>query len=120
MRSRERLLITLEHKEPDRISLDIGAGKACGIHVIAYKNLLDYLGIEEEIKLFHFTAQLAYISEKVYQKLGVDARPVGLNSKPLSYERSPEAGEINNGANYYWFEDEWGRKWKRLKKWVLL
>ena len=46
--SRERMLIALNHGIPDRIPIDLG-GFQTGIHKVAYKALLEYLGFEEEI-----------------------------------------------------------------------
>ena len=47
MNSRERVNVTLEHKEPDKVPIDLG-GNQSSIHIIAYKNLLEYLEIEDD------------------------------------------------------------------------
>jgi len=41
---RERLITALNHREPDRVPIDLG-GNQTGIHRIAYEKLLDYLGL---------------------------------------------------------------------------
>lgn len=46
MTSEERVKLALQHQEPDRIPLDFGATLLTGIHINAYKNLLQYPGIE--------------------------------------------------------------------------
>ena len=45
MNSRQRLLLALDHQEPDRIPLDLGSTQVTGIHVQAYKKLRDALGL---------------------------------------------------------------------------
>jgi uroporphyrinogen decarboxylase len=44
MLSRERLLTTLDHREPDRIAFDLGSTQVTGIHVMAYRSLRQALG----------------------------------------------------------------------------
>jgi hypothetical protein len=39
MNSRERLLKTLNHQEPDRIPYDLGSTQVTGIHKVAYTGL---------------------------------------------------------------------------------
>jgi len=43
MDSRERILIALSHREPDRVPYDLGALGPSGISIQAYRNLLKYL-----------------------------------------------------------------------------
>ena len=43
MTSRERLLKSLNHEEPDRIPIDLG-GNQTGIHKVAYRKLIKHLG----------------------------------------------------------------------------
>ncbi len=45
MNSRERLLKTLNHQEPDRIPFDLGSTQVTGIHKVAYVRLCDILGL---------------------------------------------------------------------------
>ena len=44
MNSRERLLAAINHKEPDRVPIDLGSTPSSGISVVAYQNLIKYLG----------------------------------------------------------------------------
>ena len=46
MNSRERVLSTINHQEPDRVPIDIGATLSTGIHAIAYTRLKEYLGMK--------------------------------------------------------------------------
>ena len=45
MDSRQRLLAALEHREPDRVPLDLGATQVTGIHSQVYANLRQKLGL---------------------------------------------------------------------------
>ena len=47
MNSRERILAAIDHKEPDRIPIDLGATPSSGISAIAYHNLKKYLEIRK-------------------------------------------------------------------------
>ena len=43
--SLERVILALNHKEPDKIPFDLGASAVTGININALKNLKKYLGI---------------------------------------------------------------------------
>ncbi|MFW9870978.1 MAG: uroporphyrinogen decarboxylase family protein [Candidatus Thorarchaeota archaeon] len=74
MKSRERVMTALNHKEPDMVPLDLG-GNQSGIHMIAYKNLLDFLSIEDKaISYSDFVQQAAKPCEELLQKLKIDVR----------------------------------------------
>ena len=44
MNSRERILAAINHQQPDRMPIDLGATPSSGISVVAYQNLIKYLG----------------------------------------------------------------------------
>jgi len=46
MNSKERILAAIHHKESDRVPIDLGATPSSGISVVAYKNLIQFLGME--------------------------------------------------------------------------
>jgi len=46
LNSRERVLMALSHKQPDRVPIDF-CGLQTGIHIKAYKKLINYLGIKD-------------------------------------------------------------------------
>ncbi|MBP1602811.1 MAG: putative methyltransferase [Acidobacteria bacterium] len=75
MTSRERLLLALNHREPDRVPIDLG-GNQSGIHRFAYQRLVDLLGLKEEIVIMDLVQQLALPSEAVLERLHVDTRYV--------------------------------------------
>ncbi|MHA1669003.1 MAG: uroporphyrinogen decarboxylase family protein [Promethearchaeota archaeon] len=80
MNSRERVNTTLNHMEPDKIPIDFG-GNQSSIHLKAYKNLLEYLDIEDKnIKFADFVQQIADPCETILERFKIDIRyirPIG-------------------------------------------
>ena len=77
MNSRERVLTTLKHKEPDRIPVDLGAMLSTGIMGIAYNKLKTYLGIKNgRTKMYDLHQQLAEPETEVLKIIGADVLPV--------------------------------------------
>lgn len=110
MNGRERLLASLNHKEPDRVPIDIGATLITGINKTAYKNLIDYLKMnEDKIEIFDVVQQLAAPSEDVLQKFDIDVRNVSPNP-PSNWKLNYEYGD-----NYVYFQDPWKIKWRMPK-----
>jgi uroporphyrinogen decarboxylase len=111
MNSRERLRTAINHQEPDRIPLDIGATVVTGIHWQAYKNLREYLQLsdEKEIKIMDVVQQLAVVEEDVRSFLKVDVSNVTPRSSPKSMI------EIQEEDKYTYFYDEWGIGWQKPK-----
>jgi uroporphyrinogen decarboxylase len=72
MNSRERVLCALDHREPDRIPIDIGASRVTGIGAIAYKRLLADLGRSEAVRVYDLKQQLAELSPAMIDLLGGD------------------------------------------------
>jgi uroporphyrinogen decarboxylase len=101
--SRERLLKTLAHQEPDRVPLDLGSTQVTGIHVIAYHRLRQALGLPPaEPQICDHIQGLALPDQDVIQRLGVDARGLfPLNSHNWKILEQ-EDGE------YWSYFDEWG------------
>jgi uroporphyrinogen decarboxylase len=60
MTRRERILATLDHKEPDRVPVDLGAMRSTGITAAAYGRLKEHLGIRTgHIDVYDVVQQLA-------------------------------------------------------------
>ncbi len=79
---RERVLSALNHKEPDRVPLDLGGSDASGITGVAYKNLKSYLGIKEgRIRVFDTMQQIVDVEEEVSQAIKSDIRSVMIQAK---------------------------------------
>lgn len=110
MNSRERILTTLDHREPDRVPFDLGSVQVTGIHIIAYRNLRQVLGLPPvEPQICDHIQQLALPDEDVIERLGVDVR--GLY--PLN---SHNWKVVEEDAGDYWtYHDEWGITHRRPK-----
>ena len=111
MNSRERILTTLDHREPDRIPFDLGSCQVTGIHVAAYRNLRNALGLPEvEIEMCDTVQQLAFIDDDLSRRLNIDTR--GLY--PLN---SHNWQVVEEDAGAYWaYCDEWGITHHRPKE----
>lgn len=108
LNSRERLLTALKHKEPDRIPFDIGGTVTTGIHEKAYKNLLEYLGIENrEVIVFEQLQQLAAIDEDILTRFNVDVRPLYTN---MPEHLMPEFFKEGDSEKFY---DQFNIKWRK-------
>jgi uroporphyrinogen decarboxylase len=78
---RERVLAALNHQEPDRVPIDLGATRNTGINRYAYRKLIDYLGIDADAQpLQPFGGArfqgLAKIDKRVLERFGVDTRGI--------------------------------------------
>ncbi len=104
MTSRERVLAALSHTEPDRVPFDLGTTPVTGIHRIAYRRLVDALGLRalEPQPLLDPFQQLATPHEEVLRELGVDTRSVYLRLPGRALQNPSEDEE------YLYSTDEWG------------
>jgi uroporphyrinogen decarboxylase len=103
MNSRERILTTLDHREPDRVPFDLGSCQVTGIHVVAYRNLRKALGFPDGgIEFCDAVQQLASIDDDVVARMNIDTRGLyPLNSHNWKI--------IEEDAGDYWaYHDEWG------------
>lgn len=79
MNPRERVMLALNHKEPDRIAIDLGGSICSSIHKKSYLELKKYLGMEvEAIKMADYVQQLPYLDEAFLERFGADFRMVQL------------------------------------------
>lgn len=110
MNSRERVVTTLNHKEPDRIPLDIGGTIVSSITSKAYMNLRDYLGMpKEDVKIFDHVQRLPYIDPELTKRLEID-----VHSVQASYVSSDDQKYLDDG-DYWAFYDRWGSKMRMPK-----
>jgi uroporphyrinogen decarboxylase len=78
MTSRERVLSALNHREPDRVPLDLSGHRSSGIAAIAYAKLRDFLGLPKKpIRVYDPVQQLAIIDDDVLERFGVDTIELG-------------------------------------------
>lgn len=78
MTSRERVLTTLNHREPDRVPIDLSGHRSSGMAAIAYARLRDHLGLPRRpIRVYDPVQQLAIIDADVLDRFEVDTIELG-------------------------------------------
>jgi uroporphyrinogen decarboxylase len=78
MTPRERILTTLERREPDRVPIDLSGYRSSGISAIAYPKLRAFLGFEPRpVHVYDPVQQLAIVHEDVLRRFGVDTVELG-------------------------------------------
>ena len=104
MKSRERVLKSLNHEEPDRFPRDLGGTHYTSIHVDAHANLRHYLGLNGgQEKIFGFPSQSAVVDPRIKERWGIDFVTLPMNS--------PSAWKLNietDDQGYRKYTDEWG------------
>ncbi|MHA1294088.1 MAG: uroporphyrinogen decarboxylase family protein [Promethearchaeota archaeon] len=107
MNSRERVNIALNHKEPDKVPIDLG-GNQSGIHIKAYKKLIDFLEIEDKnIQYYDFVQQLAVPCEELLQRFAIDTRYI----RPLGGMVKVDEIEPQYEGKYVGLYDQFGCFW---------
>ena len=70
--SRDRIIAALNHEWSDRVPIDFGGSRVTGIAAIAYKRLIERLGIREEVYVYDLKQQLADPSLEMIEHMGGD------------------------------------------------
>ena len=111
MNARERTLLSLNHKEPDRVPFDLGGTVVTGINVKAYRQLRKYLGLPEiEPEIVDIFQQIAKVDDDVLEKLNVDVKNISPRSSATFQI------EIQDGRDYWYFYDEFHIGWRMPKE----
>ena len=77
MTHRERILAALNHRQPDRVPVDLGATRSTSIVVQAYERLNRHLGSTEPPRIFSKWLNIAHPSQAMLQRFDIDTRSVG-------------------------------------------
>ncbi len=78
MFSRERFQACMDHREPDRPPIDLGATSRSGIAAVAYNCLKEHVGLfPGPTRVFDTARQLAIVDEDVVRRFGIDLVDVG-------------------------------------------
>jgi len=108
MTSRDRVRTALDHKQPDRVPIDLG-GNQTGIHKRAYQALVAHLGIADEPAIMDPVQQLAQPCEAVLERFHVDTRYIAAGAA------SDFTGAIvqreRDGRLWHDLTDEFGVTW---------
>ncbi len=99
MTHRERVIAALEHREPDRVPVDLCATTNSGIVRQAYDRLHQYLGMGGEPELLHRMMQTVDVGEEIKRRFDIDFRGVYLGKADTG--KDVELDEWR-------YKDEWG------------
>lgn len=78
MTSRERILASINHTQPDKVPVDLGSTPSSGISAIAYNNLKKQVGMETgHTRVYDIVQQLAQPEDFILDRFGVDVLDVG-------------------------------------------
>jgi uroporphyrinogen decarboxylase len=78
MTSRDRVLASLNHREPDRVPIDLSGHRSSGIAAMAYPKLRAALGLPPvAVRVYDPVQQLAIVDSDVLDRLHVDTIELG-------------------------------------------
>ncbi|MCK5136735.1 MAG: methyltransferase [Bacteroidales bacterium] len=73
MNSRDNLLKTLNHEQPERVVVDFGATPVTGIHVLMVEKLREHFGLEKKpVKVTEPYQMLGEVEDDLVEAMGVD------------------------------------------------
>lgn len=101
MISRERVRTAINHKEPDRVPIDIGGTKITGIHIDQYIKIGEYLGIDVELpRCYEQFQMLARVDEPIRRWLHGDVIELENVYETWGYRNSDWKPWRNTAGNY--------------------
>ena len=83
MSSRQRVLRAINHEEPDRVPIDLGAARQSGMAASTYHQLKQRLGLATPTRVFDVYQMIAEIEQPVMDRFGADV--VGLNRPAVAF-----------------------------------
>lgn len=106
MTSRERVVAAINHKEPDRVPIDLNGTIVTSLTRTAYAALRDYLRMPPDAapRISHGPMDTVRAAEDLLERYGADTRPLALRPPSRTAERPMPDG------TYY---DEYGHRWRR-------
>ncbi|HAH22573.1 MAG TPA: methyltransferase [Prolixibacteraceae bacterium] len=73
MTSKERFDLTVNHKQPDRVVVDLGSTAVTGIHVLSVENLRRYYGLEKKlVRVIEPYQMLGEVDAELVDAMGID------------------------------------------------
>jgi uroporphyrinogen decarboxylase len=112
MNSRERVLATLNHKEPDRVPFDLGGTVVSGIQASAYRKLRAHLGLPGKALVINdMIQQLAQVDDDLNDLFGVDVRNVSPRSSATYQIQIADSAD----GLYSYLYDEYQIGWRMPK-----
>lgn len=117
MTSRERIIKTLNHEQPDRVPIDFGGSTVTGIAAGALDRLRKAIGLEyRPVKVIEPFQVLGKVEEDVLEALGVDVAGIwppeamffGYNQDSWKKWKLMDGTEVHIGSGFEWTKDEQG------------
>ncbi len=107
MNSRERVLASINHIQPDKIPIDLGSNPSSGISAIAYDNLKKHLGMNHPTLVYDVVQQLAQPDQEIIDHFGLDIIDIGRTFN-TNEEDWYEYKLANGGAAFYsvWYKPQ--------------
>lgn len=111
MKSRERVLAAVDHKEPDRVPLDLNGTIVTSLTQVAYDNLRSMLGLAKDSnpEISHFAMNTVRSKPDLLEHYHIDTRAVALGAPEKGLDKflddgsyMDEYGHIWRQASYYW------------------
>lgn len=107
MNSRERVMTTISHKEPDRVPIDFGGTNCSTIHRSTHKGLLGLIGFDEnQEEVYDIIQQVVRPDPRLLNMFGNDTYLI------LPGFSDDFKLEITKDDNYSYLTDEWGAKYR--------
>ena len=83
MNSRQRVLLAINHQEPDRVPIDFGGTRQSGIAASTYHKLKERLGLRTPTRVYDLYQMLAEIEQPLLERFGADV--VGLQREAVAF-----------------------------------
>ncbi len=110
MDSRTRLLTALDHREPDRVPIDLASTQVTGISLPAYERLRRYLGLEPKPAMIcDAIQQICLPHDDVLQTFGIDTRGLWPVMNHIDFEDTDDGDSLSH-------TDEWQFHYRIKKK----
>lgn len=103
LKHRERVMLALEHKEPDRVPIDLGSVGGLMVDPVYFK-VKDLLGIDTDIEPYRHGSTANYYDERILELLDIDFRHIWFSSPD-----KPKAIKNPDGTT----TDDWGITWSK-------
>jgi len=91
MTSKERFDLTVNHKQPDRVVVDLGSTAVTGIHVLSAENLRKHYGLESKpVRVIEPYQMLGEVDQELISAMGIDVVGAwGMNNMFGIYNHKP-------------------------------
>ena len=96
MTHRERVVMALSLKQPDKVPIDLGGTRDSSIVIEGYDRLCDHFGVEDEPRITSQMMRVVDVDEQILRALDVDMRGIFPKTPPIT----------RKGTDCY--VDEWG------------